>query len=72
MTLKWNSVCPECIIFCNFKNVPYISLLILFLPIIRFLTVFYYLNEPKLGGETAFPIADNDTLPENEVRENSD
>ena len=47
------------------------SRLILFLPIIRFLTVFYYLNEPKLGGETAFPIADNDTLPENEVRENS-
>lgn len=25
----------------------------------RFVTVFYYLNEPERGGETAFPIADN-------------
>lgn len=30
--------------------------------------MFYYLNEPKFGGETAFPIADNETIPENEVR----
>lgn len=28
----------------------------------RFLTVFYYLNEPELGGETAFPFADNETV----------
>lgn len=32
----------------------------------RYLTLFYYLNEPKLGGETAFPAADNFTLAENE------
>jgi len=31
----------------------------------RYLTFFYYLNEPKLGGETAFPIADNETIPQN-------
>ena len=35
--------------------------------VIRFLTLFYYLNEPTLGGETAFPIAENETLAENEV-----
>jgi len=33
----------------------------------RYLTFFYYLNEPKLGGETAFPIADNETIPQNYV-----
>jgi len=38
----------------------------------RFLTLFYYLNEPKLGGETAFPIADNETLAENETYLDSD
>ncbi|XP_031556336.1 transmembrane prolyl 4-hydroxylase-like isoform X2 [Actinia tenebrosa] len=27
----------------------------------RYMTFFYYLNEPEEGGETAFPIADNDT-----------
>ena len=35
---------------------------------VRYLTFFYYLNEPTLGGETAFPIADNKTAPVNEVR----
>ena len=34
---------------------------------VRYLTFFYYLNEPTLGGETAFPIADNKTVPVNEV-----
>ena len=33
----------------------------------RYLTFFYYLKEPKLGGETAFPIADNETIPQNHV-----
>lgn len=32
----------------------------------RYLTFFYYLNEPTLGGETAFPIADNETAPVND------
>jgi len=31
----------------------------------RYLTFFYYLKEPKLGGETAFPIADNETISQN-------
>ena len=44
------------------RNVYYYSF------IIRYLTLFYYLNEPKLGGETAFPVADNLTFAENEVR----
>ena len=35
--------------------------------VFRYLTFFYYLKEPKLGGETAFPIADNETLPQNRV-----
>lgn len=30
------------------------------------MTFFYYLNEPTLGGETAFPIADNETAPVND------
>ena len=33
----------------------------------RYLTFFYYLKEPKIGGETAFPIADNETIPLNHV-----
>ena len=28
----------------------------------RFMTFFYYLHEPDEGGETAFPIADNETI----------
>ena len=33
----------------------------------RFLTFFYYLNEPEEGGETAFPIADNEKVLDKEV-----
>ncbi|KAL9950841.1 hypothetical protein ACROYT_G043406 [Oculina patagonica] len=32
----------------------------------RYLTFFYYLKGPKLGGETAFPIADSDAIPTND------
>ena len=35
--------------------------------IVRFLTLFYYLYEPTLGGETAFPVADNETIAKNGV-----
>ena len=27
----------------------------------RFVTVMFYLNEPEEGGETAFPLANNET-----------
>lgn len=29
--------------------------------ICRYMTILYYLNEPEMGGQTAFPIADNET-----------
>ena len=28
----------------------------------RFITILYYLNDVKEGGETAFPVADNATM----------
>lgn len=28
----------------------------------RYITILYYLNDVEAGGETAFPVADNDTL----------
>ncbi|XP_078354573.1 transmembrane prolyl 4-hydroxylase-like isoform X2 [Oculina patagonica] len=31
----------------------------------RYLTFFYYLKEPKMGGETAFPLADSESTPSN-------
>ena len=33
----------------------------------RFLTILYYLDETQDGGETAFPVADNETFSD-EVR----
>ena len=29
---------------------------------LRFMTILYYLNDVKDGGETAFPVADNETF----------
>lgn len=34
----------------------------LFFFIFRFITVLYYLNDVEEGGETAFPVADNETF----------
>ena len=29
---------------------------------LRFMTILYYLNDVEDGGETAFPVADNETF----------
>ena len=29
---------------------------------LRYITILYYLNDVEGGGETAFPVADNETL----------
>ena len=34
----------------------------IFLVILRYITILYYLNDVEAGGETAFPVADNETL----------
>lgn len=41
------------------KSNMFITLLLLYC---RLATVLLYLNEPEKGGETAFPLADNETF----------
>ena len=30
--------------------------------VVRYITILYYLNDVEEGGETAFPVADNETF----------